>query len=353
MVSNSLRNGKADHSFLVFIDTLVFARMGSHLGEAQRALLIASWSGERRNYDQIAEVCGYSGHYLRKHVGPQLWQMLSDVLGEKVTKINCRMVVERQMALLLLPSKELENPPISNPVNCGRTWEGRDAIQPAIAPHYDWGEASDVGVFYGRQSELDLLLQWMAARCRLIGVFGVGGIGKTHLSIKLAQQVMDFDGVVWRSLRNAPPLTELLADLLHTITRSPQLTIPNATEVRLTLLLEQLRSMRCLLVLDNAETLLKGEEYSGQYREGYEDYGQFFKRIGEIHHASCLLLTSREKPKVFGVMEGDTLPVRSLHLKGLSPEDAQQIICAKGLQIGSKAVGGELVYRYGGNPLAL
>ncbi|MBD2465580.1 WD40 repeat domain-containing protein [Oscillatoria sp. FACHB-1407] len=351
MVSNSPQDG-TEFSFLAFIDALVFAKTGSHLGEAQRALLSASWLGERRNYDQIADACGYSAHYLRKHVGPDLWQMLSNVLGEKVTKINCRIVIERQMALSPRP---LNPPSLGDFTNSSfpQIWGARGANPPPIAPYYDWGEASDVEVFYGRQTELDLLLKWIAARCRLIGVFGVGGIGKTHLSIKLAQQVTDFDCVIWRSLRNAPPLTELLADLLQTITRSPQLTLPDATEVRLTLLLEHLRSMRCLLVLDNAETLLKGGECSGQYREGYEDYGQFFKRMGETNHLSCLLLTSREKPKEFGVMEGETLPVRSLHLKGLSPEDAQQIIDAKGIQIGSETVSNELVYRYGGNPLAL
>ncbi|MDX2212450.1 MAG: WD40 repeat domain-containing protein [Oculatellaceae cyanobacterium bins.114] len=354
MVSDALKDGKAESTFLGFIDALVFARTGSHLGEAQRALLSASWSGDRQNYDQIAAACGYSAHYLRKHIGPHLWQMLSDVLGEKVTKINCRRVIERHMMLLTsspnaFSYERREDGNVSKlPSPSGRGVGGEGS-----SPYYDWGEASDVEVFYGRQIELDLLLQWMAAHCRLIGVFGVGGIGKTHLSIKLAQQVTDFDCVIWRSLRNAPPLTELLADLLHAITRSPQPTLPDATEVRLTLLLEQLRSMRCLLVLDNAETLLKGEEYSGQYREGYEDYGQFFKRIGETNHLSTLLLTSREKPKEFGVMEGETSPVRSLPLKGLLPEDAQQIISAKGIQIESATVSSELVYRYGGNPLAL
>ncbi|HEY9648579.1 MAG TPA: hypothetical protein V6C88_19520, partial [Chroococcidiopsis sp.] len=356
---------------LEFIDALMVAQTGNRLSAVQRALLSASWSGERQSYDQIAESCGYSPHYLRKHVGPQLWQMLSDLLGEKVTKINCRMAIARQMAL---------NPSIAiaSPAPQGNG-EYRETI-PDTLPHCDWGEAADVDVFYGRQQELETLLQWTgqtgqtgrspigepgALRCRLIGVFGVGGIGKTHLSIKLAQQVTDFDCIIWRSLRNAPPLTELLADLLHTLTRfagdaagsTQPRRLPDAVSGRLSALIEQLRSQRCLLVLDNAETLLRGGDYSGHYRDGYDDYGQLLKRVGETQHGSCLLLTSREKPQEFGILEGATLPVRSLYLKGLSPQAGGQILGARGIDLssdrGSAAVSSELVYRYGGNPLAL
>jgi MinD superfamily P-loop ATPase len=44
----------------------------------------------------------------------------------------------------------------------------------------------------------------------------MGGIGKTALSVKLAQQIQQqFEYVIWRSLRNAPPVTDLLAELLR------------------------------------------------------------------------------------------------------------------------------------------
>ncbi|NJN86133.1 MAG: hypothetical protein HC881_07205 [Leptolyngbyaceae cyanobacterium SL_7_1] len=79
----------------------------------------------------------------------------------------------------------------------------------------DWGEAVDAPVFFGRTSELATLSQWIAHdRCRLIGLFGMGGIGKTSLSVRLAKHFTyppdvapsAFEWVVWRSLRNAPPL---------------------------------------------------------------------------------------------------------------------------------------------------
>jgi hypothetical protein len=42
---------------------------------------------------------------------------------------------------------------------------------------------------------------------------GKCAIGKTDLSLKLAQEIQgEFEGVIWRSLLNAPPVTDILRD---------------------------------------------------------------------------------------------------------------------------------------------
>jgi predicted ATPase len=49
----------------------------------------------------------------------------------------------------------------------------------------------------------------------LVALLGIGGIGKTALAAKLAEQVKDeFDFLIWRVLRNTLPVTELIAELL-------------------------------------------------------------------------------------------------------------------------------------------
>ncbi|MCC5626668.1 NB-ARC domain-containing protein, partial [Nostoc sp. CHAB 5715] len=156
----------------------------------------------------------------------------------------------------------------------------------------DWGEAIDVSVFYGCITELNQLQQWiLGTRSRIVAVLGMGGIGKTALAVKLAQQVQaEFEYVIWRSLRNAPPLETLLAELVPFVSNQQE------TKTEISRLIHYLRASRCLLILDNWETILLAGNHVGQYRPGYESYGELLKVIGEVAHQSCLLLTSREKP---------------------------------------------------------
>jgi len=220
----------------------------------------------------------------------------------------------------------------------------------------DWGEAVDVSVFYGRTEELTTLEEWIVNdRCRLVALLGVGGIGKTALSVKLAQQIQDnFEYVIWRSLRNAPPVTEILVDLIKFLSNQQETDLPNSVSGKISRLLDYLRSSRCLLVLDNAETILRGGCHAGQYREGYEGYGELIRRVGEASHCSCLVLTSREKPRELVPLEGEILPVRSWQLRGLNEVEGQEVLKAKGLSISSLAdQGSTLINRCAGNPLIL
>jgi WD40 repeat protein/DNA-binding SARP family transcriptional activator len=238
----------------------------------------------------------------------------------------------------------------------GLTLPSRGSLTPAhhFPSAQDWGETPDIGVFYGRQAELAELKRWLIAdRCRLGVVLGMGGVGKTALAAKLTHELADqFEGVIWRSLLNAPPLAEILRVWLQFLS-AQQLTDPPASlDERLALLFDFLRQRRCLLVLDNVEGILQGGDRAGSYRPGYEEYGQLIQRLGEAKHQSCLLLTSRERPREFARLEGDTALVRSLQLAGLNAEAGQEILKARGL-IGPAEAGAILVERYSGNPLAL
>jgi transcriptional regulator with XRE-family HTH domain len=75
-----------------------------------------------------------------------------------------------------------------------------------------WGEAPDVAQFLGRVGELEVLRRWVLDEgCRIIAILGLGGVGKTLLATRLAQDVAPaFDYVCWRSLRNAPAPSEWL-----------------------------------------------------------------------------------------------------------------------------------------------
>jgi hypothetical protein len=106
------------------------------------------------------------------------------------------------------------------------------------------------------------------------------------------------------------------------------------------------------VVFDNVDSVLQGGNRAGQYRNGYEAYGRLIQRLGEAKHQSCLLLTSREKPREFLRLEGKTAPVRSLPLTGLGQLEGQELLKDKDL-FGEVEAWVMLIRRYSGNPLAL
>ncbi|MCU0533236.1 MAG: NB-ARC domain-containing protein [Hydrococcus sp. Prado102] len=221
----------------------------------------------------------------------------------------------------------------------------------------DWDEAIDVSDFYGRTKELEKLKQWILDdKCRLVALLGMGGIGKTSLSVKLAEQIEDkFEYVIVRSLRNAPPIKEILAELLQFLSNEQQTDLPENVTGRVSRLINCLRSHRCLLILDNFESILQSGHRAGYYLKEYEGYGELLRMVGEAVHQSCLVLTSREKPKEFVSLEGKTSPVRTFQLSGLKEGEGREILKAKGLsllEVAQKELL-DLIDRYAGNPLAL
>jgi WD40 repeat protein/transcriptional regulator with XRE-family HTH domain len=221
-------------------------------------------------------------------------------------------------------------------------------------PRADWGEAPQFGNFYGRNRELAELKKWIVNdRCRIVAVLGMGGIGKTTLSAELAGQLQDtFEYVFWRSLQNASPLDQILQQCIQFVSDQQRVDLPQSIDKQIAFLIKYLRDHRCLLVLDNVESILQAGEHVGQYREGYENYGTLLQRIGEMQHTSCLLLTSREKPREIARQEGTTLPVRSLHLSGIGYTEGQELLKGKNL-FGSREQWMALIHLYSGNPLAL
>jgi WD40 repeat protein len=228
-------------------------------------------------------------------------------------------------------------------------------LSPNQGVRADWGDAPEVPRLFGREEELTSLKQWILAdQCRVIGIVGLAGsgktslarslhkggqaepgltkgeIGKTDLSVKLAKDIQDeFKYIYWQKLLNPPKPSEYFSNLVSFLsegweTELPD-TLPDNLENQIKRVLFYLKKSRCLLILDNFEGVLQIGGKVGQYLEGFEGYGQFLEQIGNASHQSCLLLTSREKPKELRGLVGAEKLVRFFELQGVDYRSAQYI----------------------------
>lgn len=337
---------------LTFLETIL--PPGS-LNNVKILVFKRSWEG--KGYSKIAEEADYDSDYI-KGVAAQLWKSLSDILGEKVTKKNFRaLVIQKfgnQSSNVLQASlkinqnfnhqslNDIEETASNLKENIDKTNQNQEIKTVSI----DWGTAPDVSIFYGRSNEINQIQDYIVANsCKVVALLGHGGIGKTTLSVKIADIVQNkFDYVIWRTLRNAPSLDTILAELIGFFSDYQE------TQISIRQLLNYLRSSRSLIVLDNVETILQSGK-TGYYKSGYEDYGEFLRVIAETNHQSCLIFSSREKPPELASQEGMNSGVQVFYVKG-SPEVAQAILEAKKIR-GTASQKQQVCDFYGNSPLAL
>jgi WD40 repeat protein len=190
---------------------------------------------------------------------------------------------------------------------------------------------------------------------------GIGGVGKSSLAAQLVRTVADqFDLVIWSSLLNAPPPSDTLRHWLGLLIQSTGSALPAGEEEQLRLLLTCLRQQRCLLILDNAESILLNQaefeselvDTVGTMRQGYEGYERLLQSLSQEEHQSSLLITSRELPRVLRNAATQNIAVRVLPLAGLALPAGQALLKAQGLTTDPHTTR-LLIDQYSGNPLAL
>ena len=354
---------------LRFAEDLVLSKTGEHLDDLQEAILRGAWKGQR--YSKIAEESHCTEGHVR-NVASELWQVLSDVLGEELNKSNFKTTLER-CRFSIISSKFAKDCTQINNVNvCGDTLQPpeipktrspstptSDTSQPqtrldlADAPHISsLSDSPDGDSSHARTSELATLEKSIVQdKCNIAAILGISGIGKTALSLHLLPKIQhNFEYVIWRSLRHSPPLETTLKNLLEFLLNKPEIELPTSIPDRLSLLMEYLRKNRCLIILDDVQTILGSGQLAGNYRPECENYSILFRQIGETTHNSCLILNSWEPPREITALKGENSPVRSLQLKGIGAA-AAEIFRQKSLL--NPETWENLINAYQGNPLWL
>lgn len=150
-------------------------------------------------------------------------------------------------------------------------------------------------------------------------------------------------------MRTSPSLKLLLKDLIKFL--SPTEIDRSLTEDdQLRLLIESLRDHRCLIILDDIQSIFNPGQLAGEYKPGYDDYGTLFQLFAEFPHNSCLLLNSWEPPLELLRFNHDDSWVQFLQLPGLTTGGIELF---KQLELKDEENWLELIYIYQGNPLFL
>ena len=77
-------------------DKALFTKTAKHLTNIELIVLEGALQGKK--YQEIAVESGYNPEYLKNNVGPKLWKLLSESLGDKVNKNNVVAVLTQQAA---------------------------------------------------------------------------------------------------------------------------------------------------------------------------------------------------------------------------------------------------------------
>lgn len=315
---------------IVILEEQVFQHTGRKLLEAEKILIRGSWEG--KDYDEIARESEYNSDYLRTGIAPQLWTMLSDVIGDgiRVRKIHLRKILLNFVKNYYLKIEASAND---------------DALLGSKTKIY--GELPRNNFFYGREEELKYLKEQITIlKRRCIVITGVGGIGKSSLASKLAEEIVWqspslYEYIIWMQVENYITIDSLINEMLRIFNLNEYY---ENLQTKISSLAKQLNQHRCLLILDGFETLAELENYEKKL-----EYRKIFIQLTQEQHRSNIVVTT-QLPLQEIVHGTKKLPLLSLQLDGLDESAGMQMLHEKGL-------GGEecnkLVNIYHGNPSQL
>ncbi|QYX32846.1 NB-ARC domain-containing protein [Sphaerospermopsis torques-reginae] len=328
-------------------DDQVFYQTGNRLSSLQKSILEGVLQSQ--DFCEIKDNNGYSYDHIKRE-GAKLWKLLSEIFKEDIKQSNVRSILENQATSTIYNygnSSQIISSNINSHINiCKENSQYLEDIQNQSSysqnqtPRIDLSKAPELNYKYGRTSEIATLKQWILENhTRLITIYGLSGIGKTALTLKLISEITtQFDYIIYRSLDNLPKLINLKNDLQQFLSQS-QNPLPE--------ILDYLKSSRCLIILDDVENIFQFGNLAGQYLTEYKDYSRFFQQIATSHHESCVILISCEKPAAIETLESENQHTKTLHLQGLG-EDAKAILKEKDLKDDDKW--DELIKLYQGHP---
>ncbi|MFB2921910.1 MULTISPECIES: tetratricopeptide repeat protein [Aerosakkonema] len=331
---------------LKVLDAAVFAKKKVHVRDVEVVILKGSWQGQK--YHEIAAASGYTETYLKQDIGPKLWKLVSEALGEKVSKTNFQAALERRWRDSLGEAKKDRKDQSLEGV-AGVTPEAKGQ-KPADAGNFSGSEQEETinnnkVIFIGREKAIADLNSLVRQGAKIILIQGEGGIGKSLLSWEyLTSAGFDLIMETWmakemQQITNAKSVVEEW--LKRHFNEEPSVDFG----VTLERLRQKLRnpSQRVGVIIDNLEPAL---DKDGKFIPAHRDYVELLRVLADRGGNCVTLITSRER------LGESAVSFHDYRLQGLDIAAWQVFFSSRNINTESSVLK-EMHQAYGGNAKAM
>jgi hypothetical protein len=306
MTSRNLANLDFDRDIVPLISRALVESGFFGLSDKEVVVLRGSWRG--LDYKEMARDSGLKVGHLERHVAKNLFERLSELIGENIQKNTLHKVI----TALSAAKQEREKP------------------DDLLGAHKIIGTFPNCDGFVERDEE-SIELAALIKTNRVVFVTGSAGIGKTSLVSNLFRQTeyLDaFQGLVWKYSIDSDIQKNVLD--LQRILQLPK----NTT------LFDFIHDRKILICIDGIDNWFKDESNAKESQA-------FLRKLIEAQHNSCIVVTIKEPIAVFESLQRSGRLVQSYELKGLSTEESAKLLKKYNLK-GTKI--DELIASSKGNP---